>query len=476
MAGKLVRRSESRQRPSRARTANSGRISAATVLGLSLVFSGSMPWPNAEASRRADCVQLKGAADALFDQKTLCRDLKEQTTKSLQPPAEHPDRAVRSQPEKPESTQPRVAAKPEAQAQRRKSRRPAREPRRPPLRSDQPQSQRGTSHDVPLTRPEAPDVAFSPSQPSGRPSPIGTPTSAQRAAPTISPRPSAGIQVGSEIPRGTLPTLIVILLLLALFVIQQVFWPLTAPGIRDRPRERLRIRRGSGSRGERDPTAAPAAAAQTPAPTDLSKASPVPLAQAGDLAWKLAQASGMGVIGTGANAFMRTALVETLVQSTGSLRVLITRNELNRIFEGDLDESLQEDLVPQLQVYELLEEVIEHLEAELDLAAFLGEAERANPDLASRASGERPATLWICTPGQDHDVVYPLVVRGPDHRLTAVMFGDWPHGSTFTLESDGSAVQLTRPDGMTLTIETRTAAEAIAALRTYAATTKGNRS
>ncbi|MEU5882852.1 hypothetical protein [Spirillospora sp. NPDC047279] len=202
----------------------------------------------------------------------------------------------------------------------------------------------------------------------------------------------------------------------------------------------------------------------------------MPLAQAGDLAWKLAQASGMGVIGTGANAFMRTALVETLVQSTGSLRVLITRNELNRIFEGDLDESLQEDLVPQLQVYELLEEVIEHLEAELDLAAFLGEAERANPDLASRASGERPATLWICTPGQDHDVVYPLVVRGPDHRLTAVMFGDWPHGSTFTLESDGSAVQLTRPDGMTLTIETRTAAEAIAALRTYAATTKGNRS
>lgn len=195
----------------------------------------------------------------------------------------------------------------------------------------------------------------------------------------------------------------------------------------------------------------------------------------------LAVPTGVGVVGPGANAYMRALLVELL--TGGICRVVISRNELQRLFEGDFDQLLQQAFARHLYVSELLEDAIEHLELQL----LMGEAAQANPDLVPPCGHEQPVTYWIATPGHDDDVVFPLLRRAP--RLLGIMFGEWRHGPTCVLDATGTIIGVygagdasstsgARLHGLKgggavrLVTPTLTPSQALARLRAYASTAR----
>ncbi|MFI0450440.1 hypothetical protein [Actinomadura sp. 6N118] len=252
------------------------------------------------------------------------------------------------------------------------------------------------------------------------------PTTTIPAAPSLTPHVAAPAQGGlpqeglpqGGLPQGTLPSIVAVVLLGLGFAFHQM---LTRP--------------------------VPALALAAPS-------QPEPPATALGTAERLAQPTGLGVIGPGANGFVRAVLVELV---TRGAKVVITRNELNRLFEGDFEESLRQALAPRLHVCELLEEAIEHLE----LDQLMAEAEQANPDL-SPTRGHGLPTYWISTPGQDDDVVLPLARRG---NLVGLMFGEWPHGTTCTIDSTGTITQVGARE-TDVSLQTLGPAEALARLRT----------
>jgi hypothetical protein len=191
--------------------------------------------------------------------------------------------------------------------------------------------------------------------------------------------------------------------------------------------------------------------------------------RAAAVAAELTRPSGLGVIGPGANGYVRALLVE-LLTGPDPVNVVITWNELYRLFDGDFDRSLMEALSPRLRVTDLLEDAIECLELEV----FIGDAERANPDVLTRASAHRPWMYWIATPGQDDDVVLPLIRREP--RLLGVMFGEWLHGRTCTIDAGGVLAETgsgTPGDG--LLVATLTRSEALSRLHASATASTGER-
>ncbi|MDB4872670.1 MAG: hypothetical protein JWL97_3674 [Gemmatimonadales bacterium] len=183
----------------------------------------------------------------------------------------------------------------------------------------------------------------------------------------------------------------------------------------------------------------------------------------------LAVSAGVGVVGPGANAYMRALLVELLTTGT---RVVIGRNELNRLFEGDFDRALQWAFAPQLHVSELLEDSIEHLE----LQQLMGEAAQANPDVVPACDREQPVTYWIATPGPDDDVVLPLLRRVP--RLLGVIFGEWHHGPTCVIDATGALIGVHghgNGPAIGAVAATLTRTQALGRLRAYASTAKAGR-
>ncbi|WP_433332928.1 hypothetical protein [Spirillospora sp. CA-294931] len=182
----------------------------------------------------------------------------------------------------------------------------------------------------------------------------------------------------------------------------------------------------------------------------------------------------MGITGPGSNSFARAALADALTQDGGHCRVVISRNELGRLFEGDFEAELVEALSPHLQVFELLEDVIQHIEDEWRLEALMGEAEKANPDVrphGASSNGTR-TTLWIAAPGPDHDVVQPLIEDGSRHGLVGLMLGTWPHGPTYTTNTDGETVGLY---GTEFIVHALTVPAALATLRAHAEETQKGR-
>uniref|UniRef100_UPI000B0C30DF hypothetical protein n=1 Tax=Actinomadura kijaniata TaxID=46161 RepID=UPI000B0C30DF len=195
---------------------------------------------------------------------------------------------------------------------------------------------------------------------------------------------------------------------------------------------------------------------------------PVPAARAVATAVRLARPAGMGLVGPGADGFARAVLVDLLTgdesaDGLGRANVVTTRAELDRLFDGGVDEALAQALAPRLRVCDLLEESIEHLELEL----LMAEAERAHPDLSPTGGRGLPTTFWLCTPGQDDDVVLPLVRRGPEHGLVGLLFGPWPHGRACAVDAAGTVPEAG------VRVAAPTSAEALARLRAHVAQEQG---
>ncbi|MFG1999274.1 hypothetical protein ACGFNU_09025 [Spirillospora sp. NPDC048911] len=242
------------------------------------------------------------------------------------------------------------------------------------------------------------------------------------AAAIATPRAAVPAEASESLPSAAFPSIVAVALLLLAFAFhQRLTRPVPVPALR----------------------VSPVHPEPAPPPTALSTAE------------RLARPAGLGVTGPGANGFVRAVLVELL---TRGAKVVISRNELNRLFEGGFDEPLREALAPCLHVCELLEEAIEHLE----LDQLMAEAEQANPDL-SPTGGRGRATYWISTPGRDDDVVLPLVRRG---NLVGLMFGEWPHGTTCTVDSTGTITRIGTGEAPPLSPPGLGVAEALARLRT----------
>lgn len=144
----------------------------------------------------------------------------------------------------------------------------------------------------------------------------------------------------------------------------------------------------------------------------------------------LIQPGGIGVTGPGTNGYMRALLVELLTRQTPPSKVVMSRNELNRLFEGDIDDSLITAYADRLLITELLEDAIEHFEVVLCVS---------DDEQANHPSRDPSAMYWIATPGSDDDVVVPLV-RGT--RLNGVMFGEWQHGPTCVIDATGTTTDV----------------------------------
>ncbi|RFU43158.1 hypothetical protein DZF91_02715 [Actinomadura logoneensis] len=181
----------------------------------------------------------------------------------------------------------------------------------------------------------------------------------------------------------------------------------------------------------------------------------------------LARPSGVGLVGDGADGFVRAVLTELVTGGDPRARVVLSRTEVDRLYGDAFDEPLRAALEPELHVCELLEDAIEHLELEM----LVSDAEHANPDLSPTGGRRVATTYWIATPGHDDDVVLPLVRRGPEHRPVGVMFGVWPHGRTCSIDADGT---LTFPSGPRR-VPLLSADASLAALRAHASTGRTGR-
>jgi hypothetical protein len=156
----------------------------------------------------------------------------------------------------------------------------------------------------------------------------------------------------------------------------------------------------------------------------------------------LSSTTGVGVAGPGAEGFMRAAFVELLTRA--DRKVVLSRAELNRLFEGSFSTDLLDALSPRLHVCDLLEEAIAYLEL--------------------RMLQETGRTYWITTPDAAEEVVLPLLSRASGHRLRVLLFGEWRHGPTTVIEADGTVPGHPGP------VPTLTSAEAVERLHLYALT------
>jgi len=183
------------------------------------------------------------------------------------------------------------------------------------------------------------------------------------------------------------------------------------------------------------------------------------------LGWELGHPLGAGITGPGAHDFLRAVLVELLTADSARIQVIITRKELELLFEGAFDAALQQAFSPNLHVFDLLEDAITHLQLEITLA----DAERANPDITCGVPRTDVFTYWFATPGADADVVHPVMQRAEEHRIAGLMLGPWPHGRICVLETADRIARVRTASGTYRAVETAAPAEAVATLRSHAA-------
>lgn len=162
-----------------------------------------------------------------------------------------------------------------------------------------------------------------------------------------------------------------------------------------------------------------------------------PGAEAELLAHAFRHSQGTGFIGAGAYGFLRAAFTEALTSRIGVSWVLATRGDLERLFDGALDDALLDVLAPRLHVAETLESAVERLEFEADIASALS--------VRSDAGALTSTVLWITMPGRHSDVVHEALAHWPNDNLVVLAAGPWPYGPTYVIEADGPRPLPRRP-------------------------------
>ncbi|TDD69372.1 hypothetical protein [Actinomadura rubrisoli] len=142
---------------------------------------------------------------------------------------------------------------------------------------------------------------------------------------------------------------------------------------------------------------------------------------------------GTGFIGPGADGLLRSAFTEALTSKTGVSWILAAKSDLRRLFDDAFDDALREHWSPRLRVVDTLEDAIEHLDFEADIARALN----------TNATDALLPVLWFTTSGPDTDVIHQTLQNWPD--IIALIAGGWPHGPTHLIEADGPRPLPRRP-------------------------------
>lgn len=151
--------------------------------------------------------------------------------------------------------------------------------------------------------------------------------------------------------------------------------------------------------------------------------------ETGLLARAFGHPDGASFIGPGADALLRGIFTEALASKAEVAQVITTHTDLYRLFGDAFDESLAGVHAPRLHIMESLEDAIEHLELEAEMAKMIS--------ATSGSSIDAPAIAWFATPGPDADVVRETLHHWPDNSLLALMSGPWPYGPTHLIEETG---------------------------------------
>ncbi|MEV4676612.1 hypothetical protein ACGFJT_44180 [Actinomadura geliboluensis] len=147
------------------------------------------------------------------------------------------------------------------------------------------------------------------------------------------------------------------------------------------------------------------------------------------LARSLGHPDGVGFIGPGADALLRAVFVEALTIDNEVDQVIATKTDLDRLFTGVFDQSLINAHSPRLRIVDSLEDAVQHLEAEAEVAKMIS--------ATSDPTKEIPAIVWFTAPGPDADVVHATLRHWADPSLLALISGPWPYGPTQLIEETG---------------------------------------
>ncbi|MFE9107023.1 hypothetical protein [Actinomadura geliboluensis] len=172
-----------------------------------------------------------------------------------------------------------------------------------------------------------------------------------------------------------------------------------------------------GTRGGGAPASRP-----TPSP-DHTNTPPGLLARA------LGHPDGVGFIGPGADALLRAVFTEALTIDNEVAQVITTKTDLDRLFAGAFDQSLINAHSPRLCIVDGLEDAIEHLEAEAEMAKMIS--------ATCVPTTDTPAIIWFAAPGPHADIVHTALRHWADASLLAFISGPWPYGPTHLIEETG---------------------------------------
>ncbi|WP_158088829.1 AfsR/SARP family transcriptional regulator [Thermoactinospora rubra] len=144
----------------------------------------------------------------------------------------------------------------------------------------------------------------------------------------------------------------------------------------------------------------------------------------------LTRTRGLRLLGHGAQAAERALLAQLLVKAgRGDCRVIATQENLHRLLGTEIASRIGG--IAGLYVAASAEDALNQLGAEL--------VQRSREVDEDRTSRERTLMPLVCflDPGEHRERLKADLGLGASRAVGAVVLGDWPHGTTLTINSDG---------------------------------------
>jgi hypothetical protein len=141
---------------------------------------------------------------------------------------------------------------------------------------------------------------------------------------------------------------------------------------------------------------------------------------------------GMGLAGPGSDGVARAMMVELLTSGHISARVLISHDDMARLFGDYASEELRH--VPGLTVLNSLLDVVTELEVEI--------VRRTGQRSDSGAPADMPWLFAFVSPGAAAERLHRIIQGGAEDLILGVLLEEWPYGITCTVDVDGLIADL----------------------------------
>jgi hypothetical protein len=165
----------------------------------------------------------------------------------------------------------------------------------------------------------------------------------------------------------------------------------------------------------------------SPPPSEAESATSIGYAVA------LSALRGMGLAGPGADDVARAMIVELLTSSHISARVLMSQDDMARLF-GASAATAEFRRVPDLLMLNSLQDVVTELEAEI--------LRRTGQRSDSAAPVDMPWLFVFASPGAAAERLHRIIQGGAEDLILGVLLEDWPYGITCTVDAGGLITDL----------------------------------